>query len=1553
MPGTIDQLNFEVILDDKEFTAKVKQDIQLANQLNTSLSSLLNIKKQVGKFTQDDVTNNRKAQQILVDSARAQERITREKVRTEGVQKKINAQIERATKGYQSQSRILQELKGYALGYLSIHGATQLLSSLVRVTGEFELQKTTLAAMLGDLNQAEQVITRIQGLAVESPFQFKELTTYAKQLSAFSVPAQELYDTTKMLADISAGLGVGMDRIVLAYGQVRSAAFLRGQEVRQFTEAGIPILDELAKQFSELEGRAVSAGEVFDKISARLVSFEMVAKVFKDMTSEGGKFYNMQEIQAETLRGKISNLKDAYEVMLNEIGKGQSENLKGAVDWARRLMQNYEEIGRVLVELITTYGIYKGVLITVTAATNTFTLANHKLLSVLVNAGKWLKANPYVAIAAAVTAAGYAVYKASTALQGYEKIQRSVVKSEEEFTTAVNTENAKLDALYSKLKMAKEGSEEYAQAKKQIYSQYAGYISELKAEGKEVNNLVSIYQNLKDKIEETQKSRFLSSATKDIESTYADEMLDIDKRFKWMITRYTKMAKRELTYDEKEGLWQYIIGNEKAWKKSEVEELRNLVENDSYNLFLVEKIKSDVKKISDAYTEGLTNIENAFTSLTKKREQASSEELTLFAQTVQDTLGKLGINKENKGKFGNIWAENSTNYYDYLDKLRKGYEEVKQKIKDVGSTQKANLPDLQKQKEAIEAIAKALKISLDKGDYGKGKSQAQIDLEVQIDLVKKLQDAYEKLDPFVDDKTMKSTLSKFFPDAKKEWIDSLDFTTVLKSLADELEKYDKDAAERLRNSLGKTGIDGEAERLKNLQKGYKESAKAAGEYFNTLRKWASEDFNLNGEGIALDVSKIASDLNEKINEIELRATKARELFGQIDLDSEEEVAKVKEIFVKEFGSDAWEDFWNNYYTEGVAAIDRLTAKQKEYEKKLAQERVNDLAQKYVKESYFEGNIELTELSDKNFFQLRELRKKLQELLDKEPLQVSVELKKDLADYGVDVSNMAGVDLDYLFKDWDDLGKPISEADQEMLKLIQNIQKAGLSTKDFGDVIKKVIGGDLKNLTKEEGEALLGMVESYMGEIQNLMSSIVDFAEAIGNEELEGAVNGIAESMEILGSVADKLAKGDWVGAIISGVTSLATTVMDAVTAQYALNDAIAETRNEMLLLNSQNAINEGVESIFGTDDYKKFQNAYDEIIKAHATAINDLEKQNQNFWGRSKDNWGVAGVAGSLAAGAGLGAAIGSIFPVVGTAIGAGIGALVGMVVGLVGNAATTANDYAITLQQMADEIGADLIDAETGLFNIETLKSIKKTYSDLDKNYQKMLDDLITNVEIFENAVTEMATYMTDIFGQCADEMADAFINSFKESGQAALEYGDIMSALATDIAKSVIKSTILQNVFSEDDARKAAVALGSGNLGGALAVVDNAMQAAQELTPYIQELLESLKPYFDMEQPEGESLGDGIKGITEDTANLLASYLNAIRADVSYARTIWERMDATTQQIAVMLTGFSAPNLMEYQMQIAANTYNTAMYTQSIMEDLRSVITSTDGPTGIRVYS
>ena len=298
MAGTIDQLNFEVIISDAKFDAKIKEVEAKAKQFNTSLSNLLNINKISTKMSQKDVENARRINQAKVDETRAQEKINREKIKTEGLQRKINAQIDRATRGYNTQKNTLSDLSGLAMQYFSFRGITSLISSIVRVTGELELQKTTLAAMLDDMGAAEHIMTKIKALAVESPFQFKELATYAKQLSAFSVPKEELFDTVNMIADLSAGLGVSADRLILAYGQVKSAAFLRGQEVRQFTEAGIPLLQELAEEFTALEERVVSTGEVFDKISTRQVPFEMVAKVLKDMTSEGGKFFQMQQIQS-------------------------------------------------------------------------------------------------------------------------------------------------------------------------------------------------------------------------------------------------------------------------------------------------------------------------------------------------------------------------------------------------------------------------------------------------------------------------------------------------------------------------------------------------------------------------------------------------------------------------------------------------------------------------------------------------------------------------------------------------------------------------------------------------------------------------------------------------------------------------------------------------------------------------------------------------------------------------------------------------------------------------------------------------------------------------------------------------------------------------------------------------------------------------------------------------------------------------------------------------------------------------------------------------------
>ena len=232
------------------------------------------------------------------------------------------------------------------------------LSQMVNVRAEFELQNRALQAILQNKEQADALFDRITQLAVRSPYRVKDLVTYTKQLAAYRVEEEKLYDTTKMLADVSSGLGVDMQRLILAYGQVKAANYLRGQELRQFSEAGINILGELAQYFSELEGRAISTGEIFERVSKRMVSFEDVGEVFKRITEEGGIFYNMQEIQAETLRGQISNLRDSIDIMFNEIGKGNEGVLKNSVKLIRTMIEHWEEIARILKVAGGAFGVY-------------------------------------------------------------------------------------------------------------------------------------------------------------------------------------------------------------------------------------------------------------------------------------------------------------------------------------------------------------------------------------------------------------------------------------------------------------------------------------------------------------------------------------------------------------------------------------------------------------------------------------------------------------------------------------------------------------------------------------------------------------------------------------------------------------------------------------------------------------------------------------------------------------------------------------------------------------------------------------------------------------------------------------------------------------------------------------------------------------------------------------------------------------------------------------------------------------------------------------------
>lgn len=256
----------------------------------------------------------------------------------------------------------VQDLKSLFLQGGLVFGAQQFAMSIVTTGGEMEKQHIALQSILGDLQNANTMFAQTKELALNSPFTFSELNRDVKQLAAYGVEYENLYDTTKRLADMASGLGVGFDRIALAFGQVQARGWLDGKELRQISYAGIPLLGKLSEMYSKREGRTVTTSEIKKMISAREVGFEDVKQVFWDMTNEGGQFYNMQLTLSETLLGRYNKLKDAWEIMLSDFASGNSlvgKFFKTVIEGVTTLVQSMHTLSLPIGTIFAGYALKK------------------------------------------------------------------------------------------------------------------------------------------------------------------------------------------------------------------------------------------------------------------------------------------------------------------------------------------------------------------------------------------------------------------------------------------------------------------------------------------------------------------------------------------------------------------------------------------------------------------------------------------------------------------------------------------------------------------------------------------------------------------------------------------------------------------------------------------------------------------------------------------------------------------------------------------------------------------------------------------------------------------------------------------------------------------------------------------------------------------------------------------------------------------------------------------------------------------------------------------
>ena len=749
--------------------------------------------------------------------------------------------------GIISQSKLLSDLRNQIFDVYSIYTIERFLTNVVEIGGEFQKQHIALKAMLGDAAKADVMFGKIKELAVESPFNFRELMGFTKQIAAFGIPYEEMYETTKRLADISAGLGVDMGRIILAYGQVRSAAFLRGQELRQFTEAGIPLVDELAKKFTELEGRVVSAGEVFEKISRREVSFGMVKDVLWELTNEGGRFYNMQEVLTESLSGKLAKLKDSWEIMLSNIAEGHNNILGGTLDTLTKITDEYKIIIGTIGTLVTAYGTYKASIITITACHKAMFAINAarriatiaasieglgraataaKTAQLLLNqaVSKFGKVNVYAFAIAAIAAISYSLYQAySNANKLHDELDGILSKANDSWRSSASD----FGILVEKLKYAVKGTKEYNEVVEKIHSKYGDYIGHIEKEAYSYDvlkaSIDSVTESLKAKNVEDAKQSGIASIKED----YGEDLKDKIDDFQNILIEKRGVSKgmaRSIAMEFK-SQYEDILRSGKSIQTDDL--LNKILENKGLKGGVV-TIKS--KELIGGLKESTIN---------------TFDDLGLSASALGRVLDRM--DKEIKDFNNSLYSISSTDYGKEIDAIKKKYEQLSESIpNDAVSRKRQN--EIAMRNEMRNVYEKA-------GMYGEVKR-----IDSEIAMISKLRDEWRELS---DEKFKSYSNLKVRDDEKSnDYISRLreeykKYKDIIRTAVDESEVAD--AKKRMKSIESYFGhyklplVDpwkGRGEKDLTLE-GIKERISLIKAAYSEYRKWA----NLIGDDKAKDVMK--------------------------------------------------------------------------------------------------------------------------------------------------------------------------------------------------------------------------------------------------------------------------------------------------------------------------------------------------------------------------------------------------------------------------------------------------------------------------------------------------------------------------------------------------------------------------------------------------------------------------------------------------------------------------------------------------------------------------
>lgn len=445
---------------------------------------------------------------------------------------------------------VVKQASAAMAAYASFSAASSFVADVVRVRGEFQALNAAFEVMLGSKAAADALLKDVATFASTTPFEFGDISAATRSLLAFGVSANDIKSTLKSLGDVSAGVGAPIKEIAEIYGKAKVQGRLFAEDINQLTGRGIPVIQELAKQFG------VTDDKVKGLVESGKVGFPEIERAFQSLTAEGSKFGGMMQKMSGTISGQLSNLKDAWNLMLNDIGKSNEGAISGSINLLGTLVRNYQTVLDILKVLVITYGTYRAALLAHTTAmiiandvqmglTITQSLYNRAVIlgqTAMALLNRTMLANPAVLITAGVVGliAALVIFRkeADNSVKVQERLNDVRVKAQD----AIIGEKSKLELLLAVAKDETKSKDERVGAIQKINAISPEYLGNLTLENLKTQEGVNLINAYVTALEKKANAQAAESSLVDINK----EIIAENKEFKKQLERFTSGIPKEI-----------------------------------------------------------------------------------------------------------------------------------------------------------------------------------------------------------------------------------------------------------------------------------------------------------------------------------------------------------------------------------------------------------------------------------------------------------------------------------------------------------------------------------------------------------------------------------------------------------------------------------------------------------------------------------------------------------------------------------------------------------------------------------------------------------------------------------------------------------------------------------------------------------------------------------------------------------------------------------------------------------------------------------------------